>query len=125
MAQQKRCGAAMMALETDQFGVNHAELGAVVLNKWQLSTVMSRVVLCHHVPDLAAIEDRETRELTAIVNVASEFPLLLGIFGPFDEEVDLSRLPGAQYLDLDADRLEDLLRQFRNVFEENREDFLG
>jgi len=125
LAQQMRCGAELMSLEKEKFGLNHAELGAAVLNHWQLSEVMSLVALRHHDPVLAEIDDLETRELTAITNLASEFSLLLGVLGAFEGELDLAALPGARYLKLDAERIAELVDEFREVFEENREAFLG
>jgi len=123
--QQQRCGADLMALEKEQFGINHAELGAATLRHWQLSDVISTVALHHHDEALAEIPDPEARKMAAVVNIASEFPLILGIFGDYDEEIDLTELPGAKFLALDEDRLQELLDEFTEVFESNRDDFLS
>ncbi len=125
VTQHQRCGAEMLALEKAKFEINHAELGAAVLHHWQLSDTIATVALRHHDKDLATIEDSEARNLTAIANIASEFPLMLGIFGPYKDDVDLEDLPGAKLLGLDADRLEELFEEFSEVFEENRDDFLS
>ncbi len=123
--QHKRCGPGLMALEREHFGIDHAALGAAVLEQWQLSDAMSLVALHHHDEALAEISDSEAKNLTALVNVASEFPLLLGIFGDCETEVQLAELPGAECLGLDQQQLEDLLEEFSVVFEENRESFLS
>lgn len=123
--QQKRCGTGLMALEREQFGIDHAELGAAVLEQWQLSDVISLVALHHHDEVLDEINDNEAKKITALVNIAGEFPLLLGIFGTFNAEAELAELPGAKLLGLDQARLEELFEEFSEVFEENRDNFLS
>ena len=125
--QQKNCGRQLMEEERARFGIGHAELGAAVLEQWRLSEVMSLVALHHHDEDLDAIEDEEARTLTAIVNIAGEFPLLLGVFGDAEAEEAkaLIELPGAKYFSLEAERMDEILEEFGEVFEKNREDFLG
>ncbi|MCF6179551.1 MAG: HDOD domain-containing protein [Geopsychrobacter sp.] len=125
MTKGGRCGAGLMALEKERFGLNHAELGAAVLNHWKLSELLIHVVLHHHDEDLSEISDPEIRTMTAIINIASEFPLLLDIFGYFSGEVDLATLPGAKFLGLDSERLDGILEEFRDVFDQNRKEFLG
>lgn len=125
IAQQPGCGSDLMALEAEQFGIDHAALGAAVLEQWQLSEAMSLVALHHHDEQLADIADRDTRELAALVNIASEFPLLLGIFGEVSTAPQLAELPGAKMFDLSEAQLEELFSEFSEVFEENRESFLA
>ncbi len=125
VSQHQRCSAELLAGEKMLFGINHAELGAAVLQHWQLSEVMAQVVLHHHDEMMAEISDPETRNLTAVVNIASEFPVMLEIFGDYDDDIELDELPGAKILGLDDDKLEELLEEFTEVFEENREDFLA
>ncbi len=125
VAGQQRCGLELLRLEKEQFGIDHAELGAAVLSHWQLSEVMSLVALHHHDQGLTELDDSEARTLTALVNIASEFPLMLGIFGELESDIDLAALPGARMFDLDATRLAELVEEFREVFEENRDDFLS
>jgi len=112
------------AREKKQFGVEHTTLGAAVIEQWNLSDIISLTTLHHHDDKLNAIEDNETRTLTAIVNLASEFPLMLGLFGS-PPDCDLTEWPGAQALKIDQEQMAKLLKNFRQVFNENREIFLA
>jgi HD-like signal output (HDOD) protein len=110
--------------ERASFGATHAEIGAAVLEHWRLSEALSLVALHHYDVDLSGIDDQNASNLICLVNIASEFPAIFGIFGP-PQEIDLAALPGARVLQLDAEKLAELLAEFHNVFEENREEFLS
>jgi len=110
--------------EREDFGATHAEIGAAVLEHWHLSESLSQVALHHFDVDLSGIEDQNTINLICLVNIASEFPAIFGIFGP-PQEIDLAALPGAKALNLENEKLSELLEEFREVFEENREEFLA
>lgn len=110
--------------ERKSFGATHAEIGAAVLECWQLSEVLSLVALHHFDVNLSGIEDQDVIKMICLVNIASEFPAIFGILGK-PQAVDLAALPGAKALHLDADRLAELLEEFCSVFEENREEFLA
>ena len=40
----------MMKSEDEFFGINHAEVGALLTKRWNLPDVISSVVLYHHEP---------------------------------------------------------------------------
>ncbi len=111
--------------EKTQFGVEHTTLGAAVLEQWNLSDIISLTSLHHHDENLDALENDETRTLTAIVNLASEFPLLLGLFGKPPATIDLALWPGARTLKIGKEPMAELLENFRRVFAENRDNFLS
>lgn len=117
--------AALDTHEKEQFGVDHCTLGAAVLEQWNLSDIISLTTLHHHDSNLNTIDDDETRTLTAIVNLTSEFPLLLGLFGEPPVTVDLALWPGARALNIGKEQMAELLEDFRRVFAENRENFLS
>lgn len=125
LKQHRRCGPELMAVEENAFGIDHAALGAAVLEQWQLSEVLSLVALHHHDEKLDAIDNSEARALAGVVNIASEFPVMLGIFGEHRAEIALEDLPGARMFGLGAAKLAGLFEEFREVFEENRESFLS
>ena len=110
--------------EREHFGVTHAEIGAAVLERWQLSERLCQVALHHDDVDLAGIEDQAISNLICLVNIASQFPAILGIYG-VRQEVDLSEQPGAKILQLGAEQLTDLQDEFCCIFEENRQEFLA
>lgn len=117
--------AALDTHEKEQFGVDHCTLGAAVLEQWNLSDTISLTTLHHHDSNLNTIDDDETRTLTAIVNLTSEFPLLLGLFGEPPVTVDLALWPGARALNIGKEQMAERLEDFRRVFAENRENFLS
>ncbi len=113
-----------IAQERETLGANHAEIGAAVLENWQLSEGMSLVALQHFSVDLSGIDDQNVINMISLVNIASAFPAIFGIYGA-PQEINLSELPGARQLNLDTDKLTALLEEFQEVFEENREQFLS
>jgi HD-like signal output (HDOD) protein len=110
--------------EREVFGATHAEIGAAVLEHWHLSEPLSLVALHHFDAMLSGIADQNTINLIGLVNIASEFPAIFGIFGP-PQEIDLAALPGAGILKLDTEKLAELMEEFTGVFEANRKEFLS
>lgn len=115
---------ALAEREKQIFGATHAEIGAAVLEHWKLSEVMSLVALHHYDVAIDGLEDQGAVNMICLVNIASEFPVMFGIFGE-SREVELDKLPGAKRLNLDGGRLAELVEGFRIIFEENREEFLA
>jgi len=114
----------MDGIERNAFGATHSEIGAAVLENWQLSELMSLVALHHYDCDLAGIDDSAAANMISLVNIANQFPLIFGILGEA-KDLDLVSLPGAVNLGLSAEKLEELLTEFNEIFEENREEFLA
>lgn len=110
--------------EKESFGASHDEIGAAVLEHWQLSELMSLVALHHFDVKLDGVADASIKKMICVVNVASHFPALFGIFGE-PEESNLAELDGAIELDIDDDRMRELIEEFRTVFNENKEEFLS
>lgn len=110
--------------EKELFGTTHAELGAAVLEHWRLNEALSLVALHHCDADLTGIDDQNTRNLISLVNIANLFPNLFGVLGEVQGD-DLAAFPGAQALNLDNEKIEELVEEFRGIFEENREEFLS
>lgn len=106
------------------FGATHAEIGAAVLEHWQLTEAMSLVALHHFDVDLSAIEDENARNLICLTSIASELPAMFGILGE-PQDIELAALAGAKSLALAADRLTELVEEFRDVFAASREEFLS
>ena len=113
----------MAQQEREMFGATHAEVGAAVLEHWKLSEVLSLVVLNHADVALDEGADSKAVNLTGVVNIAGQLPGYFGIFGP-QRDLNLENLPGVKLLDLDQERLEEIIEEFHRTFEENRGDFL-
>ncbi|OEU70262.1 MAG: hypothetical protein BA864_02810 [Desulfuromonadales bacterium C00003093] len=110
--------------ERAHFGATHAEIGAALLEFWQLSETLSLTTLHHADVDLRGIEERNAVNLICVVNIAGELPRAFGIFGG-TSEIDVAALLGVQALDLDAERVAELIEEFRVIFNENRDEFLS
>lgn len=58
---------ALYQLEQEELGFSHARLGAMMLERWQLPTILREAVACHHEPQWADEAQREA----AIVHLSS------------------------------------------------------
>ncbi|MCF6265396.1 MAG: HDOD domain-containing protein [Desulfuromusa sp.] len=122
-------GASTSELEGRFFPYAHAVVGAAVLDKWHFarSLVMSTM---HHEDLLISLEEEENAEallrLTATVNLAGHVCRKLGIGQREpDEELDLLKCPGAKTLELDEADVQNALIEVEEVFNENRDFFIG
>jgi putative nucleotidyltransferase with HDIG domain len=94
-------GAAGAAAEREQFGFDHAELGARVAESWKLPPPLIEAIRHHH--DEAAFGTLGAAEgrLAAVVSLASHCLARLGIGRPAPcEELDLPTLPAWSFLGL-------------------------
>lgn len=99
--------------ERDEFGFDHAELGALVAEKWKLPRRLVMAIRHHHsdpedYPELAPDESR----LIALTSVVTLCCTKLG-YGRREpiEEIDVSSLPAWSFLGLGADDVEPVLEQ--------------
>lgn len=60
--------------ETELFDITHAEIGALLLECWNVPQNVTRAVKNHHTPELA----KEHRELTCIIHIANQFDNIWG-----------------------------------------------
>jgi diguanylate cyclase (GGDEF)-like protein len=54
------------AIETEEFGFNHAEVGSALARKWQLPSSIADAIEYHHSPDSASVEDLEMVRAVAL-----------------------------------------------------------
>lgn len=59
-------GKAGLELESELLGINHAEVGSLIADRWNLSPRFEEILRCHHTPEESANLPRGT----AIVNLA-------------------------------------------------------
>lgn len=122
-------GGSSSELEGRFFPYAHAVVGAAVLDKWNFarSLVMSTL---HHEDLVISVDEEENGEalmrLTATVNLAGHICMKLGI-GQREpnDELDLSRCPGAEVLNLTEDEIQNALIEVEEVFTENRDSFIS
>ena len=91
--------------EMDVYGFTHADVGALVVRKWNFAPEMERVVSSHH--NIEKVEDDPyVTQLVAIINLADAFCYKLGIGTREAKEIDIVGLKASSCLKLDAARLE-------------------
>ncbi len=66
--------------EKEVIGLDHAELGGLIAEKWNFSPKMTYIIANHHVTDLSALEDFET----AIVYLSEIAAMMAGVGGGAD-----------------------------------------
>lgn len=122
-------GGTTTALEGRFFPYAHSVVGAAVLDKWNFSRSLVMSTLHHE--DLQIDLDQEEDgaallRLTATVNLAGHVCLRLGIGQREpDEELDVAACPGAAALGLSGAEVQDALEEVEQIFNENRDFFIG
>jgi len=113
-----------LMLEQEVFDVPYSVVGAAVLHSWKIAPLLVEAV--HHHIDLNSSDNKEVRDLSAVVNLASNLCVKLGIGQRFEnEDLDLSQTQGGEYLQVDATMGADIEEQFAELFESNRESFVA
>lgn len=122
-------GGTTTSLEGRFFPYAHSVVGAAVLDKWNFSRSLVMSTLHHE--DLQIDLDQEDDadallRLTATVNLAGYVCLRLGI-GQREpnDELDVAGCPGAEALDLSGDEVQSALDEVEQIFNENRDFFIG
>lgn len=119
-----RHGTDLSEPERKTFGATHNDIGAVILEYWNMSETLCYIARHHGNPSADASVDADLVRMTAVVNIADALPGYLGIFGqPLN--TDFLSLPGTELLSLEDDRLTELIDEFKNLFEQNRQQFLA
>ena len=72
-------GVSFTSAELEEFGFDHAELGACVAAKWKLSSSLENAIRYHHDPEGLAGLSPEDRRLTALTSVATACCTRLGV----------------------------------------------
>jgi len=105
----ERCYNEMLMFEEVEktvFPYTHAELGAYVLEKWNLPEDLITAVMLHHTFAFPDPENIYQQNMTAITSLADLICVKLGIgTRAAMEELDLNRSQAARILELDENRL--------------------
>lgn len=113
-----------LALEQEVFSSPYSMVGAAVLQSWEIAPLLVEAVHCQM--DLTIAEDKEVTDLAAIVNVASNLCIKLGIgHRSDDEELDLSKTVGAEHISIDAATIAAVPDEFAEIFAENSSSFMA
>ena len=103
-------GLSFVEAETDEFGFDHAELGACVAAKWKLSVSLENAIRCHHDPEATAKLPPNDLRLTALTSVVTASCTRLGVGrrGPI-ESFDIGSLWSWTMLGLTEDDVDPIL----------------
>ncbi|OGR29476.1 MAG: HD family phosphohydrolase [Desulfuromonadaceae bacterium GWB2_53_15] len=110
-------------LEAEQqvYSYNHAEVGGLVIKKWNFPEMLMKAVLQHHHFTFEKDEDPSQVKLTCIVGLANIFCHKLGI-GVREPEEDLviHETKPAKLLNLDEGRINTLLENFDKAYTQDK-----
>ncbi len=111
-------GRAGLELESELLGINHAEVGSLIADRWNLSPRFEEILRCHHMPEESANLPRGT----AIVNLADTMVReLIRSEEPFKAVMEVDRT-ALRILHLtEADLLPHLVRINSRIVEEIRQ----
>jgi putative nucleotidyltransferase with HDIG domain len=113
-------------VERSIFQFTHAEVGALVIRKWNFPETLSTAIMYHHQASSAPLSDQYEIFLTATTSLADKFCKKLGI-GEREpaEDLDLAATPEAMLLGYTPDTLDRALESFVETFEENKSFFIN
>jgi putative nucleotidyltransferase with HDIG domain len=99
----------------------HAEVGSLVIKKWNFPPVLTETVLQHHDFAFTDLNDMSLLNLTSVVNLADQFCLKLGIGQRYPmEDLPLTGTRAASFLGLEEERILQLLEDFRQTYENDK-----
>lgn len=110
--------------ERQVYPYTHAEVGGLVIKKWNFPDMLMQAVLNHHTFEFGEVEDASLISLTCVVGLANMFchKAGIGIRAP-DDELDLMQTVPAQRLGLDQQRMDALLERFGEAYEKDKSFF--
>ncbi len=112
-------------LERRYFPFSHAVIGAAVLKKWNFSENLIHVTRHHEDMRMYVEEAPALNRLMATVNLADNLCKHLGVGRRSPEQSsDLSMIPGAKALGLEVEQLDQVMSEFKEVFERDRDAFM-
>jgi putative nucleotidyltransferase with HDIG domain len=111
-------------IEAEQaiYGFTHAEVGSLLINKWNLPAILTDVIRIHHDIDNSQGIPQTVLRTAAVINLADLICLKLGIGykHPIDG-FELSEAASAQILTINGDRLENLISQSSAAFQSSKD----
>lgn len=113
----------LVAVEQELMGVDHAELGALLAEKWQLPEILVAPIRYHHNPEAMEQGGRQVRKLVEIVHQADRLCRLFTL--PVKEEVILEYASDlSKGLGLDQNQLVAVMNEVTQEVEETAQRFM-
>lgn len=103
-------GVSFVDAECDEFGFDHAEIGALVIAKWKLSSKLESAIRHHHDAKALTTLPHDEARLCAVVMITTRCCTRLGI-GRREgiPEIDPCTMPAWSFLDLEPEDLDAIL----------------
>ncbi|RII31049.1 MAG: HD family phosphohydrolase [Geobacter sp.] len=110
--------------ELQVYSYTHAEVGALVIKKWNFPAFLMQAILQHHYFDFAQDEDPYQMRLTCVVGLANLFchKLGIGVREPDDGLVLHETVP-AKLLKLDESQVNSMLSNFDKAYTQDKSFF--
>lgn len=119
-------GLPFVEAERSVYPYSHAEVGALVIRKWNFPESLSTAIMYHHQFGTVPLTDQYDLFLTATASLANKFCKKLGIGDrDSDDELDLAHSPEAMLLGYTPDTVQKAVEIFGETFEENKSFFLN
>jgi putative nucleotidyltransferase with HDIG domain len=115
-----------LTAEEEVYGYSHPDIGARVAKKWGLSKVLVEVMEKHHLDNyrLEDIGEPFIANSVACVNLADNACKLLGIgYRSPDDTVMLHELPSAVFLNISKERLDSLVEEINETYNNEKSAF--
>ncbi len=110
--------------ETSVYPFTHADIGGYVLQKWNFPEVLVIAIIQHHQFEFGDKDDNYPKRLTAVASMADLFCQKLGIGERAPrEDLDIAGSPAASELGLEETRIDRLLNNFAEAYEQNKNYF--
>lgn len=108
-------------IEASVFPFTHAEVGALVVKKWNFPDTLVHAIQYHHALASESEDDQYLKNLTAIVSLADLFCHKLGIGTRTPrEDLDLAATPAAKVLRFGAAEVAQHLARFQQAYEKSK-----
>lgn len=131
IARAQVTGEDRVAVERESLGFTHADLGSIILERWNFPSILATAVRCHCHPDLAgkaagSTEGDHTELLIAhAVALADAVARSLGYGFDDSTEIDLAGLPSTAYLKLTRADIAEISGELSERFAEEQRLFEG
>ena len=103
--------------ETDVFGFDHSEIGAMVVNRWNLTPELQEAVRLHHQPMSAEVDPT----LCAVISLANSLCVKHEIGPERMPDLELSELESTLMLPIDPFQLDQLANQILEKLDEEKQ----
>jgi putative nucleotidyltransferase with HDIG domain len=111
------------AAERQTYPYSHAEVGALVIKKWNFPDILMSAVEKHHTFNFSEEEDAYQRRLTCVVGLANLFCHKVGAGVREPEDIALHETPPAIHLNIEERQMDFLMEIFIEAFRRDKDFF--